>query len=112
MPGWRVCWIVGPETVVSSMESAGSFLEGGANHPLQLAAIPFLDPAAFKKEAKSLQHHFKSKRDYVLNRLEEIGLKVKVPPNATFYIWLDLSHLPEPINIGLSFFEECLKEKV
>ncbi|KAI9257724.1 pyridoxal phosphate-dependent transferase [Helicostylum pulchrum] len=112
MPGWRVCWIVGPKTVISSMESAGSFLEGGANHPLQIAAIPFLDPTKFKNEAKSLQRHFQAKRDYVLKRLDKMGLKVKVPPNATFYIWLDLCHLPEPINIGLNFFEECLKEKV
>lgn len=112
MPGWRVCWIVGPKPVISSMESAGSFLEGGANHPLQLAAIPFLDPKKFRNEAKCLQRHFKEKRDFVLNRLKEMGLDVKVPPNATFYIWLDLSHLPEPINIGLNFFEECLKEKV
>ncbi|CAO0789220.1 unnamed protein product [Mucor circinelloides] len=112
MPGWRVCWIVGPKPVISSMESAGSFLEGGANHPLQLAAIPFLDPKKFRNEAEALQRHFKEKRDFVLNRLKEMGLQVKVPPNATFYIWLDLSHLPEPINIGLNFFEECLKEKV
>lgn len=112
MPGWRVCWIVGPKPVISSMESAGSFLEGGANHPLQLAAIPFLDPKKFRNEAKALQRHFKEKRDFVLSRLKEMGFQVKVPPNATFYVWLDLSHLPEPINIGLNFFEECLKEKV
>lgn len=112
MPGWRVCWIVGPKPVISSMESAGSFLDGGANHPLQLATIPFLDPKKFKDEAKALQRHFKKKRDFVLDRLKEMGLTVKVPPNATFYVWLDLSQLPEPINIGLHFFEECLKEKV
>ncbi|KAG2203479.1 hypothetical protein INT47_008206 [Mucor saturninus] len=112
MPGWRVCWIVGPKSVISSMESAGSFLEGGANHPLQIAAIPFLDPTKFRDEAKSLQSHFQAKRDFVLKKLREMGLAVKVPPNATFYIWLDLSHLPEPINVGLQFFEECLKEKV
>ncbi|KAG1472422.1 hypothetical protein G6F56_001549 [Rhizopus delemar] len=112
MPGWRICWIVGPKSVISSMENAGSYLEGGANHPLQFAAIPFLDPAVFRNEAKALQRHFKQKRDYTLQRLEAMGLKVNVPPNATFYIWLDLCHLPEPINAGLNFFEECLKEKV
>jgi aspartate/methionine/tyrosine aminotransferase len=94
------------------MESAGSFLEGGANHPLQRAAIPFLEPDLFRNEAKCLQRHFKEKRDFVLKRLEEMGLKVRVPPTATFYIWLDLSALPAPLNIGLHFFEECLKEKV
>ncbi|KAI8370588.1 aminotransferase [Radiomyces spectabilis] len=112
LPGWRVCWIVGPKSVISSMQSSGSFLEGGANHPLQLAALPLLDPAVYKNEAKYLQVHFRSKRDYVLQRLEEMGLKVRVPPQATFYIWLDLSGLPSPINIGLNFFEECLQEKV
>lgn len=112
MPGWRVGWVVGPKTVISSMESAGSYLEGGANHPLQYAAIPFLEPEVYKNEAKALQRHFKTKRDYTLQRLENMGLKVQVPPNATFYIWLDVSGLPEPINSGLCFFEECLKEKV
>ncbi|KAG1315148.1 hypothetical protein G6F60_001094 [Rhizopus arrhizus] len=112
MPGWRICWIVAPKTVIASMESTGSFLEGGASHPLQYAAMPFLDPEVFKNEAKALQKHFKKKRDYVLDRLEKMGLKVHVPPNATFYVWLNVSGLPEPINAGLNFFEECLKEKV
>ncbi|KAI9031735.1 pyridoxal phosphate-dependent transferase [Phycomyces nitens] len=112
LPGWRICWIVGPQTVISSMQSCGSFLEGGANHPLQLAAIPLLDPEVFRNEAKHLQIHFRAKRDYVLERLEEIGIVVHVPPNATFYVWLDLNELPAPINVGLTFFEECLKEKV
>lgn len=112
MPGWRICWIVASKTVIASMESTGSFLEGGASHPLQYAAMPFLDPEVFKNEAKALQKHFKKKRDYVLDRLEKMGLKVHVPPNATFYVWLNVSGLPEPINAGLNFFEECLKEKV
>ena len=30
----------------------------------------------------------------------------------SFYIWLDLSPLPPPLNIGATFFEELLKEKV
>lgn len=38
-----------------------------------------------------------------------MGLPVKVPPTATFYIWLDLSHLSAPLNNGLTFFEELLK---
>ncbi|KAI8365938.1 aminotransferase [Radiomyces spectabilis] len=112
LPGWRVCWIVGPKTVISSMESCGSFLDGGTNHPLQVAAIPFLEPSVYKNEAKYLQAHFRSKRNYTLKRLENMGLPIKVPPVATFYVWVDLSHLPEPLNIGLQFFEECLKEKV
>ncbi|QRV88004.1 aminotransferase class I and II protein [Ceratobasidium sp. AG-Ba] len=109
--GWRVCWVVGPKNLISALSQSGSFLDGGANHPLQLAAIPFLDPAHVEKEKLALQKHFRMKRDHVLKRLEEIGLPVAIPPQATFYIWLDLRALPAPLNDGLTFFEELLKEK-
>jgi len=111
LPGWRVCWVVGPKNLVTALSQSGSFLDGGANHPLQIAAIPLLDPERVKQEKLSLQKHFKHKRDHVLARLKAIGFKVRVPPRATFYVWLDLESLPAPINNGLTFFEELLKEK-
>jgi aspartate/methionine/tyrosine aminotransferase len=46
----------------------------------------------------ALQVHFKQKRDHVLRRLEKMGLRVVVIPQATFYIWLDLEKLPDPLN--------------
>jgi aspartate/methionine/tyrosine aminotransferase len=76
-----------------------------------LAAIPLLDPKHVQHERVALQNHFKMKRDHVLRRLKAIGLEVKIPPVATFYIWLSLEDLPDPINNGLTFFEELLKEK-
>ncbi|TDL24937.1 PLP-dependent transferase [Rickenella mellea] len=111
LPGWRVCWVIGPKNLVTALSQSGSFLDGGANHPLQLAAIPLLDPEHCQKEKIALQKHFKMKRDHVLKRLEKLGMKVEVPPTSTFYIWLNLAHLPAPINNGLTFFEELLKEK-
>ncbi|EIN07107.1 aminotransferase [Punctularia strigosozonata HHB-11173 SS5] len=111
LPGWRVCWVVGPRNLITALSQSGSFLDGGANHPLQLAAIPLLNPEHVVQERLALQRHFKKKRDHVLARLKKIGLEVKIPPQATFYIWLDLEDLPEPLNNGLSFFEELLKEK-
>jgi aspartate/methionine/tyrosine aminotransferase len=52
----------------------------------------------------ALQKHFKSKRDHVLARLKDMGLEVQIPPTSTFYIWLNLEGLPEPINNGLVGF--------
>jgi len=48
----------------------------------------------------------------IVARLEEMGFKLAFKPNSTFYIWLDLSELPESINDGLNFFQACLGEKV
>ncbi|KAF8709322.1 Microtubule binding, partial [Rhizoctonia solani] len=111
LPGWRVCWVVGPRNLISALSQSGSFLDGGANHPLQLAAVPLLDPEYVKQSKLALQKHFRAKRDHVLKRLEKIGLPVAMTPESTFYIWLDLRALPAPLNDGLTFFEELLKEK-
>jgi aspartate/methionine/tyrosine aminotransferase len=111
LPGWRICWIVGPKNLITALSQSGSYLDGGANHPMQLAAIPFLDPAHVELEKNALQRHFKAKRDHVLKRLHELRLDVDVPPSSTFYIWLNLEKLPPPLNNGLVFFEELLKEK-
>ncbi|TFK30053.1 aminotransferase [Coprinopsis marcescibilis] len=111
LPGWRICWVVGPKNLITALSQSGSFLDGGANHPMQLAAIPLLDPARVAIEKAALQRHFKAKRDHVLRRLRELHLEVDIPPNSTFYIWLNLEKLPAPINNGLTFFEELLKEK-
>ena len=71
-----------------------------------------LEPTKVLEEMKALQTHFRDKRDFVLGRLKEIGFQIKRIPDSTFYIWLDLSGLPEEINDGLNFFQACLGEKV
>lgn len=112
LPGWRIAWTIGPKDVIKCLESSGSFLEGGANHPMQLAALPLLDPEWAHEDTKALQHHFREKRDYAIERLQSMGIRVDNPPDGTFYIWANLEDLPAPLNSGLSFFEACLDAKV
>ncbi|KAH3686803.1 hypothetical protein WICPIJ_002225 [Wickerhamomyces pijperi] len=112
LPGWRVSWIVGPKEYISALSSAGSYLDGGTNYPFQEAAVPFLEPSLVKKETIALQTHFKKKRDYCLERLIGMGFKFKFIPNSTFYIWVDLSHLPGKLSNCLGFFHEALHEDV
>ncbi|EGW33959.1 uncharacterized protein SPAPADRAFT_59370 [Spathaspora passalidarum NRRL Y-27907] len=114
LPGWRICWILGPEEYIDALSSAGSFLDGGSNAPLQYAAVSMLEPLRVRQEMKALQLHFKMKRDYVINRLTKMGFKFneRSIPNSTFYLWLNLSHLPGKLSNCLGFFHECLHEKV
>ncbi|KAJ5871677.1 uncharacterized protein N7529_004030 [Penicillium soppii] len=118
LPGWRIAWVVGPKEFVNALGSAGSYLDGGANVPFQEAAIPMLDPKLVHTEMAALQKHFIEKRDYVLKRLHEIGFRVQDVPQATFYVWLDLTSLDPPlppqanISDGLNFFNALLTEKV
>ena len=111
-PGWRIGWVLGPESMIEKVSSVGSFMDGGAVHPLQEEAVHLINPEAVHAEAELIQNEFKEKRDYVLSRLKELGIRVPVAPSSTFYCWCDISDLPSPINNSDYFFEECLKEKV
>lgn len=55
LPGWRVCWVIGPKNLISALSQSGSFLDGGANHPLQVAALPLLDPGRVQQEKVRIQ---------------------------------------------------------
>lgn len=111
LPGWRVCWVVGPTHCIDALSAVGSFMDGGAPHPMQRAAIPLLHPDFVKADALALQAHFREKRDYMLKELRALGIKVR-KPEATFYMWADVSGLPAPLNNGVIFFEHCIRNKV
>ena len=111
-PGFRISWTLGPKSVIETISSAGSFLDGGANHPFQHQASAMLDPAHTIAETKAIQQAFKRKRDYALERLHNMGITADATPGGSFYIWANLSDLPAPLNDGMSFFEAGLKEKV
>mmetsp|Transcript_7711 Transcript_7711/g.10213 ORF Transcript_7711/g.10213 Transcript_7711/m.10213 type:complete len:333 (-) Transcript_7711:78-1076(-) len=111
-PGFRVCWIVAPEPIVEMLAAAGSFLDGGANAPLQKLSLPLMELDFIRKDTWALQRAFKTKRDYFLKEIRRLGIKVLHEPVSTFYVWADLSDLPPPLNDCLVFLEECVKNKI
>ena len=64
-PGLRVSWTLGPASVIEAVASAGSFLDGGAPHPVQQAAVPLLSLDHAVAEARSIQREFVQKRDLI-----------------------------------------------
>jgi len=111
-PGLRISWTLAPKEVIQAVASAGSFLDGGASHPIQNIIMSLLDIDTTIQGARALQECFREKRDYAISRLRKMGIEIEADPQATFYIWAKLSSLPAPLNDGFHFFEEGLKEKV
>ncbi|MFN2134925.1 MAG: pyridoxal phosphate-dependent aminotransferase [Candidatus Promineifilaceae bacterium] len=111
-PGWRISWTVGPKEVIKAIASAGSFLDGGANNPFQPEVMGLLDTENVLEDAAALQRHFRSKRNYMLERLHALGILVEAEPEGTFYVWANLAQLPPPLNDGIRFFQEGLEEQV
>ncbi|HVU07094.1 MAG TPA: pyridoxal phosphate-dependent aminotransferase [Verrucomicrobiae bacterium] len=110
-PGWRISWTLAPKAVIEAIASAGSFLDGGANHPFQNAALPLLNPKNAEAETLAIQKHFGKKRELLLSRLKKLGITADAEPAGAFYIWANLAKLPKPLDDGMNFFRECLKEK-
>jgi aspartate/methionine/tyrosine aminotransferase len=111
-PGWRISWTLGPKVVIEAIASTGSFLDGGANHPFQSAALPLLDVQNAAAETLAIQKHFTKKRNLILSGLKKMGITADATPAGAFYVWANLSKLPLPLDDGMNFFRECLKEKV
>jgi aspartate/methionine/tyrosine aminotransferase len=39
-------------------------------------------------------------------------MRLDLEPEGTFYVWADLSALPEPLDDGMGFFRAALEERV
>ena len=86
MTGWRLGWIVAPETIVNDMDKLAQNIFLAAPTPAQHAAL-----AAFKPETiailESHKEEFRQRRDFLLPRLNELGFKIEVEPQGAFYIY-------------------------
>ena len=48
----------------------------------------------------------------MLSRLLKLGVRVKTPPQGTFYVWGSVEDLPASMNDCFSFFQSAIEEKV
>lgn len=110
-PGWRIGWIVGPKDMIENVNRAASAIDGGPSQPMLRAALNVLDKKNADQEVKALRKVFSKKKNLMVKALEEVGIEC-LPCNGTFYIWGNISKLPESINKSLPFFHEALKHKV
>lgn len=111
-PGLRVSWTVGPRSVIESVASAGSFLDGGGSRPAQQAAIQLLEDDVTDAETNAIRQAFLPKRDLLVERLRALGVKVDLVPEGSFYVWGSVEALPESLSDGMRFFREALARKV
>ena len=111
-PGLRTGWVVASKKIIKSINSAGSFLDGGAPRPIQRAVIPLLSSESVTKEAKAIQTTFDKKRQLMMRELKEMGITFDREPEGAFYMWINVSELPEGINTGADFQREAMKRKV
>jgi aspartate/methionine/tyrosine aminotransferase len=79
---------------------------------MQRAAIPLLEEKLVLDETNAIHETFAPKRDYLLRRLREVGVRFDAEPEGTFYAWGDLRDLPPSLRHGDDFFQAALDRKV
>lgn len=90
MTGWRLGWLVVPETLVPVLERLAQNLFICPSTVSQYAAL-----ACFEADSLALYEQrraeFKARRDFFIPALNRLGLTVPVAPDGAFYAWADCS---------------------
>ncbi len=90
MTGWRLGWMVVPESHIDAVDKLAQNLFLAAPTPAQYAAL-----AAFTPENRAIldarRNEFQKRRDYLLPALRQLGFKILVEPQGAFYLYADCS---------------------
>lgn len=111
-PGLRISWTIGPKRVIEAVASAGSFLDGGGSRPAQTAAVALLSEDIIERETSAIRKAFSVKRDFLVEKLTSLGIRVDLPPQGGFYVWGSVENLPPGFDDGMSFFARALAQQV
>ncbi len=84
MPGWRVGFMCGNETLVAALARIKSYLDYGMFTPIQVAAITALEgPQDCVREIRDM---YQERRDVLCEGLSALGWPVE-KPKATMFVW-------------------------
>ena len=90
MTGWRLGWLVLPESLVPAIEKLAQNLFICASTIAQRAALACFEADSIA-EYERRRNEFKARRDFVVPALNAMGLSVPVLPDGAFYAWADCS---------------------
>jgi len=83
MPGWRVGFMCGNETLVAALARMKSYLDYGMFTPIQIAAITALEGP--QDCVVEIRERYRKRRDVLCDGLNNLGWKVE-KPKATMFV--------------------------
>lgn len=89
MTGWRVGYVIAPSELVTAMTRLQENIVACAPLPSQYAAIQALSSAA--EYSRNMTDVFTARRNLMYQGMSEIPLLKCTPPEATFYLMVDVS---------------------
>jgi aspartate/methionine/tyrosine aminotransferase len=98
MTGWRLGWLVVPDSLVPVIERLAQNLFICASTVAQHAALACFETESIA-EYERRRAEFKARRDYFVPALNALGLNVPVIPDGAFYAWADCSAAADKLGV-------------
>ena len=102
MTGWRLGWMVVPESVVPVIERLAQNLFICPSTISQYAALACFETESLR-EFERRRAEFKARRDYFIPALNALGLAVPVMPDGAFYAWANCTQACKKLNVSGSW---------
>ena len=94
MTGWRLGWLVAPREAIAGIDKLAQNLYLAAPTLAQYAALSAFDPENIAiLEARRLE--FRTRRDYLLPALRDLGFDIAGTPEGAFYLYADCSRFTD-----------------
>ena len=108
MTGWRLGWLVAPETAIPELEKLAQNLFISMSTMGQYAALAAFEPAT-RDILDERREVFRQRRDFLYPALLDLGFEVPCKPDGAFYIYANASrHTDDSRAFCLSLLEEHL----
>ncbi|MBW3069170.1 MULTISPECIES: aminotransferase class I/II-fold pyridoxal phosphate-dependent enzyme [unclassified Actinomyces] len=102
MTGWRLGWVVLPESLVEPARNLAVNYFLCASTPAQIAALEAFTPQSLAV-CEQRRRELVERRHLALGQLRRLGLNIPVEPDGAFYIYFDVS------DTGLSSWDFCMR---
>ncbi|KAJ8595285.1 PLP-dependent transferase [Rhizopogon salebrosus TDB-379] len=93
--GWRVGWLIGPQSIIGPTLAACTRIVFCSNSPLQEAAAAGLEQAAQRNFFENQVKEYEERRDVLISAFDKLGLKYSLP-EGSYFVLLDISRVKFP----------------
>ena len=84
--GWRVGWVIGPESIIKPTLAASTRIVFCSNAPLQEAAAAGLEQAEERKFFETQLSQYAERRKILTDAFDKLGMKYTLPEGSYFVL--------------------------
>ncbi|KAG6911721.1 hypothetical protein DXG01_007971 [Tephrocybe rancida] len=93
--GWRVGWLIGPQSIIQPTLAASTRIVFCTNSPLQEAAAAGLEQVRERKFFETQREEYTTRRAILTTAFDQLGMKYTLP-EGSYFVLLDISNVEFP----------------